>query len=333
MADTVAVVIQPGSGDVLQFLKAGIMEVPDVLVVTKADLGRIATRTVADLQAALRSLGEQETAVVAVSSVPPSVGRRGTRGGTRSAPGKPRPALPPVAGAEDARARRLCGGARGAGAAGTRRPARGREMAVRAGPWARCPGADPRPRRTPRLTRFSQNRGRAHRHRDHGRLVRDSRCAGRPARRDQSRHGVGVRADRFRDRDGIRDPPATVTTRRVSRIVLPAEPLFDERTALRPWRDTDIGPLVAACQDPEISRWTSVPNPYGESDARAYLLQRFDAIHAGTAAPFAVVDSADGGCSARLRSTGSTGRTGEPRSDTGWRSTPAATDTRPALSI
>ena len=35
-ADTVAVVVQPGSGDALPFLKAGIMEVPDVLVVTKA---------------------------------------------------------------------------------------------------------------------------------------------------------------------------------------------------------------------------------------------------------------------------------------------------------
>ena len=42
-ADTVAVVVQPGSGDALQFLKAGIMEVPDVLVVTKADLGVVAT--------------------------------------------------------------------------------------------------------------------------------------------------------------------------------------------------------------------------------------------------------------------------------------------------
>ena len=41
-ADTVAVVVQPGSGDVLQFLKSGIMEIPDVLVVTKADLGAIA---------------------------------------------------------------------------------------------------------------------------------------------------------------------------------------------------------------------------------------------------------------------------------------------------
>ena len=30
-ADTVAVVVQPGGGDALQFLKAGIMEVPDLL--------------------------------------------------------------------------------------------------------------------------------------------------------------------------------------------------------------------------------------------------------------------------------------------------------------
>jgi GTPase len=74
VADTVAVVVQPGSGDVLQFLKAGIMEVPDVLVVTKADLGRIATRAMADLQAALRSLGARGTRVVAVSSVPPPTG-------------------------------------------------------------------------------------------------------------------------------------------------------------------------------------------------------------------------------------------------------------------
>jgi LAO/AO transport system kinase len=74
VADTVAVVVQPGSGDVLQFLKAGIMEVPDVLVVTKADLGKVATRALADLRAALRSLGAQDTAVIPVSSVPPALG-------------------------------------------------------------------------------------------------------------------------------------------------------------------------------------------------------------------------------------------------------------------
>jgi LAO/AO transport system kinase len=70
VADTVAVVVQPGSGDVLQFLKAGIMEIPDVLVVTKADLGLVATRARSDLHAALRSLGA-DTEVVAVSSLPP----------------------------------------------------------------------------------------------------------------------------------------------------------------------------------------------------------------------------------------------------------------------
>jgi LAO/AO transport system kinase len=72
IADTVAVVVQPGSGDVLQFLKAGIMEVPDVLVVTKADLPA-AKRSLADLHTALEALGA-ETAVVATSAIAPPAG-------------------------------------------------------------------------------------------------------------------------------------------------------------------------------------------------------------------------------------------------------------------
>lgn len=74
VADTVAVVVQPGSGDVLQFLKSGIMEIPDVLVVTKADLGRIAQRAQADLHAALRSVGARERPVVATSALQPVSG-------------------------------------------------------------------------------------------------------------------------------------------------------------------------------------------------------------------------------------------------------------------
>lgn len=73
-ADTVAVVLQPASGDVLQFLKAGIMEVPDVLVLTKADLGGAARRARTDLEAALMALGAADTRVCAVSSVPPPAG-------------------------------------------------------------------------------------------------------------------------------------------------------------------------------------------------------------------------------------------------------------------
>jgi LAO/AO transport system kinase len=74
VCDSVAVVVQPASGDVLQFLKAGIMEVPDVLVVTKADLGDIARRAQRDLEQALVALGSSEVPVVTVSSVPPPSG-------------------------------------------------------------------------------------------------------------------------------------------------------------------------------------------------------------------------------------------------------------------
>ena len=74
VCDTVAVVVQPGSGDTLQFLKAGIMEVPDVLVVTKADLGEVAARAQRDLNQALGSLGSGAVPVVAVSSLPPPTG-------------------------------------------------------------------------------------------------------------------------------------------------------------------------------------------------------------------------------------------------------------------
>ena len=79
----------------------------------------------------------------------------------------------------------------------------------------------------------------------------------------------------------------------MTRNVLPGEPLSDGPTMLRPWRDSDLAALVAACQDPEIARWTRVPSPYGEADARAYMLQRHDAVHAGISAPFAIV-SRDG---------------------------------------
>jgi LAO/AO transport system kinase len=74
VCDSVAVVVQPGSGDTLQFIKAGIMEVPDVLVVTKADLGDAAVRARRDLDQALAAVGSRDVPVIAVSSVPPPSG-------------------------------------------------------------------------------------------------------------------------------------------------------------------------------------------------------------------------------------------------------------------
>jgi LAO/AO transport system kinase len=68
------VVVQPGSGDALQFLKAGIMEIPDVLVIAKADLGAVARRAEHDLRAALAALGAAETPVLATAALPPVAG-------------------------------------------------------------------------------------------------------------------------------------------------------------------------------------------------------------------------------------------------------------------
>ena len=56
-ADTVVFCVQPGSGDSLQFMKAGIVEIPDIVVVTKSDLGQAAQRARADVKGAL-SLAE-----------------------------------------------------------------------------------------------------------------------------------------------------------------------------------------------------------------------------------------------------------------------------------
>jgi LAO/AO transport system kinase len=56
-ADTVVFCVQPGSGDSLQFMKAGIVEIPDIVVVTKGDMGSAASRAIADVRGAL-SLGQ-----------------------------------------------------------------------------------------------------------------------------------------------------------------------------------------------------------------------------------------------------------------------------------
>lgn len=72
VADTVVLCIQPGSGDSLQFMKAGVMELPDVIVVTKADMGVPAQRAKADVEGALtlaaRESGGWTAPVVLASS-------------------------------------------------------------------------------------------------------------------------------------------------------------------------------------------------------------------------------------------------------------------------
>lgn len=59
VADTVLFCVQPGSGDSLQFMKAGIAEIPHVVAVTKADMEKQARRAVSDVEGAL-GLAETE---------------------------------------------------------------------------------------------------------------------------------------------------------------------------------------------------------------------------------------------------------------------------------
>ncbi len=77
VADTVVVVVQPGGGDVLQFFKAGIMEIPDVLVVTKADLGQLAARTRREVS--VRRCARSARVRRACSPSPRCLRRRGSR--------------------------------------------------------------------------------------------------------------------------------------------------------------------------------------------------------------------------------------------------------------
>jgi RimJ/RimL family protein N-acetyltransferase len=57
----------------------------------------------------------------------------------------------------------------------------------------------------------------------------------------------------------------------VMQLRFPDPPLADDVVALRPWSLDDVDAVTAACQDPEIARWTTVPTPYTEADAIAYL--------------------------------------------------------------
>lgn len=60
IGDTILLAVQPASGDALQFIKAGVMELPDVVAVTKADLGQPARRARDDLEGAMSLTGAAE---------------------------------------------------------------------------------------------------------------------------------------------------------------------------------------------------------------------------------------------------------------------------------
>jgi RimJ/RimL family protein N-acetyltransferase len=75
-----------------------------------------------------------------------------------------------------------------------------------------------------------------------------------------------------------------------SGIEFPVEGISDGETTVRLLTESDVPAMVLACQDPEISRWTRVPAPYGEPDARAWLDQEARGRKRGELLGLVVVD-------------------------------------------
>jgi RimJ/RimL family protein N-acetyltransferase len=69
--------------------------------------------------------------------------------------------------------------------------------------------------------------------------------------------------------------------------------LTDGAITLRAKREADLDAIVAACQDPEIPHWTSVPSPYTRADARAFLRISEASARAGASADLIAVDEDD----------------------------------------
>ena len=71
LADATTLVLQPLAGDHVQFMKAGVMDVPDVFVVNKCDEDALARRSVYELRAALQvaRIGGDEPRIFQTSAV------------------------------------------------------------------------------------------------------------------------------------------------------------------------------------------------------------------------------------------------------------------------
>ena len=61
LADCTILVLQPASGDQIQFFKAGIMEIPNVFVINKCDQTKAVQKDLHALQSSLAFLGPQKT--------------------------------------------------------------------------------------------------------------------------------------------------------------------------------------------------------------------------------------------------------------------------------
>lgn len=77
--------------------------------------------------------------------------------------------------------------------------------------------------------------------------------------------------------------------------MVPQPDLTDGRVLLRPWAAADAPAVAAACADPEVARWTTVPSPYTAADGRSFVAEWAPGQwSSGQGAAYAVVDPTSG---------------------------------------
>jgi RimJ/RimL family protein N-acetyltransferase len=69
--------------------------------------------------------------------------------------------------------------------------------------------------------------------------------------------------------------------------------LVDGELRLRPPTGRDVPEITRICRDPEIERWTRVPSPYTEADARGYVEAAARALADGDGVLLLAVDRED----------------------------------------
>jgi RimJ/RimL family protein N-acetyltransferase len=77
-------------------------------------------------------------------------------------------------------------------------------------------------------------------------------------------------------------------------LPFPDPPLAEGDLVLRAFSSADVPAIAAACQDPEIPRWTHVPAPYDDADARQFLMLREQGRAAGSELQLAIVSAGRG---------------------------------------
>jgi len=124
-------------------------------------------------------------------------------------------------------------------------------------------------------------------------------------------------------------------------IEFPVDGLSDGVVHLRLIAEADIPAILDAVQDPEIPRWTRVPDPYSEEDGRHFHRMASTGREAGTDLATVIVDADDrhllgtvalhnidpenGRCTSGTSSESSFGSTPRTPRRFGWRRWPAFT--------